>query len=756
MQWVFETLGIDKQADVSTVRKAYAKALKQCDQATEADRFQRIRQAYEFALQWAKQREATAPATPPVATPITTQQPDAAHPPAQTTPAQTAAPASRPEFATPAPREAQPLARGPAEPPYARPADVPTPATAPPVAQPPATPLPQEPQPLVPRPSEPPYARPAGTPASAFAPPPTPRPLAPQGSPPPAASSWQAKQPPVEPQPLRPAPILSRPPAAPPAPHVDPFKANDQKGASLPPGHALMIDDAQASAKAVLREFLIEARKPNGISLAAVLTRYTNDERLTSLDAKAEFEQGLLDQIFAGPVDTIMLDAACDLFAWETSNRHLGTRPNLVQRMLRQQSLRHLLAAYNSVDQDLHWAVRVYTTVRQQPEVRAEPWEIIKTNRLLDRFAGYKQELGERYNAEAFEWWRQKLTSNPTLLASYQENKPAAEAPPPLPRPVPRRSQRTTQKRGTNFFFLWPLLAIFGAIASHFPSNNPNDQSNSYISSTPISSPPRKPAPPAPPTTNPYLMGIDQLRHAAEQGDATAQNFLAVRYQNGSGIPQDADLAAYWFQRAAAQGFPEAQYRLGELYKKGTGVPRNIKLAVEWWQKSAMAGNALAQDSLAEMYAKGDGVKKDYQAAYRWWQKAALNGIPNAETGIGWLYENGYGVPRDVKAAIDWYRKAAAHGDITGQINLALMYEHGDGVPADPVIADALLTVATQRLDPYTQGSKAWADIDRVSAQFTPAQRSASDMIARDLSSSSNNFLAVLDRATHFRHPTSS
>jgi hypothetical protein len=211
-----------------------------------------------------------------------------------------------------------------------------------------------------------------------------------------------------------------------------PFKANEwipEAAIDSSIGHALPTDDAQASAKAVLKELLIEMRRPNVLSVAGVLGRYANDVRLTSLDAKAEFEQALLVHIFSSPVDVSLLDAACDLFAWETSNRHFGTRANLVQRVLRHQSLRHVLAAGKIEDRrDLDEAVRLYRIFQQQPKVRVEPWQIVNANRLLERFGGFKQELGERYNAEAFDWWRQMLASNPTLLASYQENKPAQQA----------------------------------------------------------------------------------------------------------------------------------------------------------------------------------------------------------------------------------------------------------------------------------------------------------------------------------------
>jgi len=724
MQWVFETLGIDKQADASAVRKAYAKAIKQCDQATEADRFQRIRQAYEFALQWARQRETMVPAIPAT--------------PSPNVPTPTAQQSDPPELTAQQPAPQQPNAAPSVEP------------------------LLFTAQPLIPRPEQQPYARPAGASPAAFCPS-APQPIAPQ-SPPRPSAPWQATRSPLEPSPLRPNPVVPPPTGSPPVVRVEPFNANDQKSKpdvnpSL--GDALLGDDAQASAKAVLREFLIEVRKPNVVSVASVLTRYANDARLTSLDAKAEFEQALLLHIFAGPVDVPLLDAACDLFAWETSHRHFDRiRPDLVMRMMRQQSLRHVLDASKPEDrQDLELSVHIYKkAIESKPEARVEPWQIVNANKLLERFGAFKQELGERYDWVAFDWWREKLTGNPTLLASYQENRPAQLA---QPQPAAhRRSQQTSRRRVSGLLFLWPILAIIGAIAGHSPSPTPSYDPGAYTSPTRAYTAPthvnyqRPPAPPASLTKDAYLMDIDALRHAADQGNPQAQSYLGTRYENGTGVSQNAQTAAYWYRRAAERGFTEAQFRLGELYQKGSGVPRNSLLAVEWLQKAATGGHAQAQNNLAELYARGVGVKQNYQAAARWWQQAAFHNIPSAETGLGWLYETGHGVPRDAKTAVDWYRKAAAQGDMTGQADLGLMYERGAGVPTDPVIADALLSVATQHLDIYKQSrNPLWADCDRIEAKFTPAQHSAASQIVRDLSSSPNNFLAILDAAARFRHP---
>jgi len=68
---------------------------------------------------------------------------------------------------------------------------------------------------------------------------------------------------------------------------------------------------------------------------------------------------------------------------------------------------------------------------------------------------------------------------------------------------------------------------------------------------------------------------IDALRARAEQGDATAQYNLGVRYADGRSIPQDDAEAVRLYRLAADQGDADAQYNLGVMYANGLGVPQD-------------------------------------------------------------------------------------------------------------------------------------------------------------------------------------
>ena len=86
---------------------------------------------------------------------------------------------------------------------------------------------------------------------------------------------------------------------------------------------------------------------------------------------------------------------------------------------------------------------------------------------------------------------------------------------------------------------------------------------------------------------------IEQLRKAAEQGDADAQFNLGLMYDIGKGVPQDYQEAVKWYRMAAEQGYADAQYFLGLSYATGEGVPENDAEAVKWYRKAAEQGTLM-------------------------------------------------------------------------------------------------------------------------------------------------------------------
>jgi len=119
-----------------------------------------------------------------------------------------------------------------------------------------------------------------------------------------------------------------------------------------------------------------------------------------------------------------------------------------------------------------------------------------------------------------------------------------------------------------------------------------------------------------------FKVAYEEWHPLAEQGYASAQYNLGVRYGNGEGVLQDDKQAVNWFRKAAEQGDASVQGSLGFMYDKGRGVLQDDKQAVNWYRKAAEQGNAIAQGNLAFMYENGRGVTKDYKQALAFYKKS--------------------------------------------------------------------------------------------------------------------------------------
>ncbi len=118
---------------------------------------------------------------------------------------------------------------------------------------------------------------------------------------------------------------------------------------------------------------------------------------------------------------------------------------------------------------------------------------------------------------------------------------------------------------------------------------------------------------------------IEQLRQAAEQGDADTQFSLGRIYSFGRGAPQAHDEAVKWFRISAEQGAAMAQFKLSHMYANGMGVSQDHNQAVKWLRMAAKQDFAAAQVRLAQLYAKGQGTPEDHVKAYAWLKLATAH-----------------------------------------------------------------------------------------------------------------------------------
>jgi TPR repeat protein len=131
-----------------------------------------------------------------------------------------------------------------------------------------------------------------------------------------------------------------------------------------------------------------------------------------------------------------------------------------------------------------------------------------------------------------------------------------------------------------------------------------------------------------------YAKAAAGLQVLAEKGDPRAQSNLGALYENGLGVPKDAERAVGLYQRAADQGLPVAQFNLAEMYLKGLGAKKDEKQAFELYKKAAEHGLGEAQYKLGVLYTDGTGAPKDPQQAYFWLTVASANGSKPAKEAL--------------------------------------------------------------------------------------------------------------------------
>ena len=87
-----------------------------------------------------------------------------------------------------------------------------------------------------------------------------------------------------------------------------------------------------------------------------------------------------------------------------------------------------------------------------------------------------------------------------------------------------------------------------------------------------------------------YEKALEYFKEAAELGDAIAQFFTGMMYDEGVGISQDFEQAVFWYTKAAEQGDASAQCRLGRMYRDGEGVAKDREQASYWYKKAGEQG----------------------------------------------------------------------------------------------------------------------------------------------------------------------
>ena len=112
---------------------------------------------------------------------------------------------------------------------------------------------------------------------------------------------------------------------------------------------------------------------------------------------------------------------------------------------------------------------------------------------------------------------------------------------------------------------------------------------------------------------------IAEIRKAADQGDARAQNNLGACYQYGWGGVQSNTEAMKWYHKSADQGYVYAQQNLGCFYSNWKNVE-----AYKWYLLAASQGHknakinvwALERRLSPKQRAEGQKAANEWQAEF--------------------------------------------------------------------------------------------------------------------------------------------
>jgi TPR repeat protein len=123
---------------------------------------------------------------------------------------------------------------------------------------------------------------------------------------------------------------------------------------------------------------------------------------------------------------------------------------------------------------------------------------------------------------------------------------------------------------------------------------------------------------------------LAEWRPLADTGDAAAEFYLGLLYENGLGVVADDRAAVNWYRRAAEQDHREAAKRLALINFAGRHMWTSKLQAVKWFRRAAELGDAESQGFTGLIFREGWGVAPDPVEALKWFILAAGRGHAKA------------------------------------------------------------------------------------------------------------------------------
>ncbi|MBO7191466.1 MAG: sel1 repeat family protein [Elusimicrobiaceae bacterium] len=181
----------------------------------------------------------------------------------------------------------------------------------------------------------------------------------------------------------------------------------------------------------------------------------------------------------------------------------------------------------------------------------------------------------------------------------------------------------------------------------------------------------------------------------AQAGDAQARLRVALAYEQGNAITQNAEEAVRWYTLAWEENkLPQAGFALAQLYQKGGLVEQDENKAAILWNELTQLPYPPAQYALGEMAYQA--VPPRYEDAFAWFSNAAAGNYAPGQYMTGFMLMQGQGTARSVKLATTFFRSAAEQEYVSAQYVLGQIYWKGLGVPADKKAGRKWLEKAAQ------------------------------------------------------------
>ena len=180
---------------------------------------------------------------------------------------------------------------------------------------------------------------------------------------------------------------------------------------------------------------------------------------------------------------------------------------------------------------------------------------------------------------------------------------------------------------------------------------------------------------------------------SANQGNAQAMNNLRILYNKLGNLEE----SLKWTRKGAEHGQSDCQYELGEAYNNGKGLKEDKDQAAYWYKMAADNGHESACNKLAVIY---HDEKNDYAQSLLYLNKAVELGSKEAFFNLGYTYEQGHGTDKDYTKAEGYYLKAMEYGSSSAnsaRCRLGIMYYEGrDGIKRNKKKGVSLLKEAAK------------------------------------------------------------